>query len=202
MYAAEQVLAIADLALDERNVVFAGQVVDVAVDAELTETGRHFRTGFAYNVLVMAAAVVLQILDGDDLEAPFPGLPSASEVRIIVPSSRMISQHRPHCSSPARRHRSTVASVWLLRVSNTAAACNKRENVSRTAQLLRLGVDIRTFAAGKATFLGGNAGRGVHMVDGDRERGVVVVGVDLYHLLETETECNLLTIGVQIRPLA
>ena len=32
-----------------------------------------------------------------------------------------------------------------------------------------------------------------HMVDRDRERGVVVVGVDLYHLLETETECNLLT---------
>ena len=76
---------------------------------------------------------------------------------------------------------------------HTAAACNKRENVSRTAQLLRLGVDIRTFAAGKAAFLGGNAGRGVHMVDRDRERGVVVVGVDLYHLLETETECNLLT---------
>ena len=41
----------------------------------------------------------------------------SSEVRIIVPSSRMISQHRPHCSSPARRHRSTVASVWPLRVS-------------------------------------------------------------------------------------
>ena len=76
---------------------------------------------------------------------------------------------------------------------HTAAACNKRKNVSRTAQLLRLGVDIRTFAAGKAAFLCGNAGRGVHMVDGDRERGVVVVGVDLYHLLETETECNLLT---------
>ena len=65
--------------------------------------------------------------------------------------------------------------------------------MSRTAELLRLGVDIRTFAAGKAAFLGGNAGRGIHMVDGDRERGVVVVGVDLYHLLETETECNLLT---------
>ncbi|CDF04406.1 terminase small subunit family protein [Megasphaera elsdenii CAG:570] len=39
-----------------------------------------------------------------------------SGVRIIVPSSAMISQHRPTCLSPARRMRSTVASVWPLRV--------------------------------------------------------------------------------------
>ena len=37
-------------------------------------------------------------------------------VRIIVPSSAMISQHRPTCLRPARRRRSTVASVWPLRV--------------------------------------------------------------------------------------
>ena len=42
----------------------------------------------------------------------------SSAVRIMVPSSRMISQHRPHSFSPARRHRSTVASVWPSR-SNT-----------------------------------------------------------------------------------
>ena len=42
---------------------------------------------------------------------------SSSVVRIMVPSSRMISQHSPHWASPARRHRSTVASVWPLRTS-------------------------------------------------------------------------------------
>ena len=35
----------------------------------------------------------------------------SSVVRIIVPSSRMISQHKPHSFNPARRIRSTVASV-------------------------------------------------------------------------------------------
>ena len=35
----------------------------------------------------------------------------------MVPSSRMISQQRPQGVRPARRHRSTVASVWPLRVS-------------------------------------------------------------------------------------
>ena len=38
-----------------------------------------------------------------------------SSDRIIVPSSRIISQHRPHSGSPASRIRSTVASVWPLR---------------------------------------------------------------------------------------
>ena len=38
-------------------------------------------------------------------------------VRIMVPSSSMISQHSPQGVSPARRHRSTVASVWPLRAS-------------------------------------------------------------------------------------
>ena len=41
----------------------------------------------------------------------------SSEARIMVPSSRMISQHSPHSFSPASRHRSTVASVWPLRSS-------------------------------------------------------------------------------------
>ena len=41
----------------------------------------------------------------------------SSAVRIMVPSSFMISQHRPHSLRPARRQRSTVASVWPLRSS-------------------------------------------------------------------------------------
>ena len=45
----------------------------------------------------------------------------SSGVRIMVPSSRMISQHRPHSSRPARRIRSTVASVWPLRSSTPLA---------------------------------------------------------------------------------
>ena len=40
---------------------------------------------------------------------------NSSGVRIMVPSSRMISQHSPHSFNPARRIKSTVASVWPLR---------------------------------------------------------------------------------------
>ena len=42
---------------------------------------------------------------------------ASSAVRIMVPSSRMISQQRPTSFKPARRQRSTVASVWPLRSS-------------------------------------------------------------------------------------
>ena len=35
----------------------------------------------------------------------------SSVVRIMVPSSRIISQHSPHSFSPASLHKSTVASV-------------------------------------------------------------------------------------------
>ena len=46
-----------------------------------------------------------------------PAFSKSSVVRIMVPSSRMISQHRPQGTRPARRHRSTVASVWPPRTS-------------------------------------------------------------------------------------
>ena len=45
----------------------------------------------------------------------FPESSINSEVRIIEPSPRIISQHTPHSLSPARRIKSTVASVWPSR---------------------------------------------------------------------------------------
>ena len=52
----------------------------------------------------------------------------SSGVRIMVPSSRMISQHRPHSFNPANRSRSTVASVWPLR-SRTPFFLASRGNI-------------------------------------------------------------------------
>ena len=64
--AAEQVFAVADVAFDEGDVVFARLVVDVAVNLEFAEFRRHFSDGFADDVLVVAAAVVLQVVNGDE----------------------------------------------------------------------------------------------------------------------------------------
>lgn len=46
-----------------------------------------------------------------------PASSTSSAVRIMVPSSRIISQHSPTCLSPASRSRSTVASVCPSRSS-------------------------------------------------------------------------------------
>ena len=46
----------------------------------------------------------------------------------MVPSSPMISQHRPTSRRPARRMRSTVASVWPLR-SRTPLSLASRGNM-------------------------------------------------------------------------
>ena len=50
------------------------------------------------------------------------------EARIMVPSSPMISQHRPQGFSPASRRRSTVASVWPAR-SSTPCSRASRGNI-------------------------------------------------------------------------
>ena len=59
---AQHVFAVPDLALYQRHMVLAVEVVDVAVDLELTEPRRHFGAGLADHMLVVAAAVVLQRL--------------------------------------------------------------------------------------------------------------------------------------------
>ena len=192
MHAAEQVAAVADVALDERDMMLAGQVVDVAHDAELTEAGGHLGVRLAHDVLVMAAAVVLKILDGDDGETPLLGLVE----QLGGAHHRAVVAHYLAAQTALLQTGQTAQINGRLRVAvarqHAAAARDEREYVTRTAQILRLGVRVDALAAGEAALLCGNAGRGVDMVDGDREGGVVVVGVDLDHLLKAQTACDLL----------
>ena len=71
---AQHVFPVADVALHQRHMVLAGEVVDVAVDLEIAVAGGHFGAGLPDHMLVVEAAVVLEGLDGDDLDAPLPGL--------------------------------------------------------------------------------------------------------------------------------
>ena len=71
---AEDLPAVADITLHQGHMVLAGQVVDVAVNLEIPEAGGHFGGSLPHHMLVVAAAVVLQRLDGDDLHPPFPRL--------------------------------------------------------------------------------------------------------------------------------
>ena len=192
MHAAEQVLSVSDVALDEGNVVLTGQVVDVAHDAEFAETGRHLGVRLADNVLVVAAAVVLKVLDGDDRKTPFLGLFE----QLGGAHHRAVVAHDLAAQAALFQSCQTAQIDRCLGVAvageHAAAPRNQREHMTRTAQVLGTGVRVHAAAAGKAALLGGNAGRGVHVVDGNRKGGVVVVGVDLDHLLKAQTACDLL----------
>lgn len=148
--------------------------------------GGHLGVRLAHDVLVMAAAVVLKILDGDDGETPLLGLVE----QLGGAHHRAVVAHDLAAQTALLQTGQTAQINGRLRVAvarqHAAAARDEREYVTRTAQILRPGVRVDALAAGEATFLCGNAGRGVDMVNGDREGGVVVVGVDLDHLLEAE----------------
>ena len=78
---------------------------------------------------------------------------------------------------------------------HAAPAGHQREHMARTAQVLRPGGRIHAHPAGEATLLGGDAGGGLDVVDGDGEGSLMVVGVDLHHLLQLEPVGQLLTHG-------
>ena len=71
MHAHEHVLAIGNVALDEGNVMLAVEIVDKTISGEIAVLRRHFHAGSLLNKIFVGLAIVLQILDGDEAEAPF-----------------------------------------------------------------------------------------------------------------------------------
>lgn len=70
MDAAQNILSITDVTLYQRHMVFSRQVIVVTVNLELPETGGQLGAGFPGDMFVVETAVVLQCLDGDDLQTP------------------------------------------------------------------------------------------------------------------------------------
>ena len=113
----EHVVLPLDLALDHRDVVL---VVDERAEAdglEVAERRRQAGLDDALDELVVLAAVRDQVGDRDHLQVVPRQYSSRSGTRAIVPSSFMISQITPDGLRPARRARSTAASVWPVRSS-------------------------------------------------------------------------------------
>ena len=65
MNAAKNILAVADFALDKRNMVLARKVVHIAVNVERAEFARKVRLCFLDYVPVVNAAIILQCLYRD-----------------------------------------------------------------------------------------------------------------------------------------
>lgn len=190
MHAAEHILAVPDITLHKSHMVLAGNIVHIAVDLKVSVLGRHIRAGFLYHMFFMDTAVIRSSL----IVINFSPYSFASfhrfVVRIMVPSSSMISQHTPHSESPARRMRSTVASVWPFLTSTPAPSCYKREYVSRSSEILGICRRVHAFHHRVRALRRGNSCCRVHMVNGDRERRAVVIRVLGYHLRKSQPLCH------------
>ena len=182
MDAHEHVLGAVDVALHERDVRLAGQLLAERDRRELAELGRQPHGGAALDELLVAAAVLDEVGDGDHLQpVPLAVRRRGRATRAIVPSSFMISQTTPDGLSPARRARSTAASVWPMRSSTPPGFARSGKTCPGCTRSCarRVGMDRdldRVAAVG-----GGDAGRHAFARldrDGERraERRLVVVG--------------------------
>jgi hypothetical protein len=115
MDADEDVLLALHLALDERNVVLAGERLAEGDGREVPVGGRQADRGHPLDELFGLPAVLDQVLDRDHLDPVPLAVRDQVGTRAIVPSSRMISQTTPAGLRPASRARSTAASVWPAR---------------------------------------------------------------------------------------
>ena len=135
--AAEEVLAVADIALDEGDVVFAGQVIRKAEYFEIAEFRRHIGFCFTDHVLVVAAAVVLQIVDGDEfhvvLFGQFPEL-GRTHHRAVVGHDFAAQAYLLESCQAQQVH---CGFCMAIAHEDTAAAGDEREHVARTAEIVR-----------------------------------------------------------------
>ncbi len=117
-------------------------------------------------------------------------------MRAISPSSRMISQMTPAGVRPARRARSTEASVWPARTEDAAAARAQREDVAGTGEVGGGGAGIDGGADGAGAVGGRNAGGdALAGFDGLSKRGAEARGVLLRHGKEAQVVGALLSEG-------
>lgn len=186
MDAAQEVLAVADFAFDQSDVMFARQVVDVAVDLEIAVFRRHLGDGFADDVFVVAAAVVLEIVDGDEFQAVFVG--DFPEVRRAHHRAVVCHDFAAQADLFESGQAHEVDRGFRVAVAGQDAAAfgDEGEVVARTAEVFGTGRFFSAFAGRQGAFDSRDARRRVDVVDGNGEGRFVVICIFADHLGQAE----------------
>ena len=137
VYAAEHVLSVADLALDEGDVMLAVELVDEAVSAEIAVFGRQAHRGDLLDQLFVAFAVALQILDGDEFYVVF--FRQLKKLRrahhgAVLAHDLAAQAALLETGQAAEIHRRFGVAVAL---QDAVFSGQQREHVPRTAKILR-----------------------------------------------------------------
>ena len=117
VHAHEHVVLARDLAPHEGDVLGAVEQRLEHVAGEVAVLGRDARLGDPAHQLLAVAPVADEVGDRDQLQAVLRGEALELGRRAMVPSSLTTSASTPAGCSPARRARSTAASVWPARLS-------------------------------------------------------------------------------------
>ena len=174
MDADEHVLGAGDVALDHRDVVLVVEQRAVADRGELAERGRQLGRDDPLDQLLGAPAVGDQVGDRDHLQPV--ALAVGDQVRhpghgpVVVHD---LADHARPGLSPARRARSTAASVWPARSSTPPSLARSGNTWPGLHQRLRrrAGVDRDLDRVG-AVGGGDPGGDALARLDRDRERGL------------------------------
>ena len=189
----EHVLLTVHLALDERDVVLAGEDLAERDGGELAVGGRQADGGHALDELLRAAPVLDQVLDRDQLD------PVALAVRDQVGHAR----HRPvlvHDLADdagrveAREPREVDRGLGLARALEDAAGARaQREDVARLDEVVRALARVDRDLDRARAVGGRDPGRHAFArLDRDRERGLERRLVVVRHRLEAELVAALL----------
>ena len=192
MDARQHALAVAKIAEHQRHVLHRVERRGVDDRRGRADRGRGLEGSDPPHQLVAALAVLDQIGDRDDAAARAPRrTPGRSGSRLTVPSSLTSSASTPTVVEPARRQRSTAASVWPERTSTPPSrATSGKMCPGRTKSS---GADI---AVGQGpdrvgALLGRDAGGEAEaVVDRDRERGLQRRVVDADHRLQPQARAH------------
>ena len=157
--AAEDVAAVADLTLDEGDVVFAVEAVDEAVGAEISEAGGQADLCHAVDQVVVAFAVVLEFLDAQEGDAPFfrQGLELCRPHHGAVLAHDLAAQA---AGAQARQAAEVDGGLGVAVAFQDAVGFGQEgEHVARSAEVLGLGVVGHAGHGGHGPLLCRNAGR-------------------------------------------
>ena len=192
---AEHVLTVPQVPLHQGHMVLAVEAVHKAVGHEIAVLGGHLGHCHLIHQLVVALAVVLQVLDGDEGETvalrELHELGSAHH-GAVLPHDLAAQAAGLQPRQTAQVHGGLGVALPL---QDTILFGQQGEHVPRPPEVLRLGPLLHALEGGHRPLRRRNAGGGGHMVDGDGEGRLVVVGVVLDHLGEAKLSDVLLRHG-------
>ena len=186
MHAAQDILAVPDLSFDQRDVMLAGNIIDVAEHLETAVGCRQVSGSFLYDVLLVHPQVILQLPDRDEFHIILFGqLPQRRR-----PHHRPVFGHDLAADAALRHARQPQQVDCRLRVAvpheHAAVTGDQRENMARPSQVSGFRGCVRAFHHRQGALVRGNARRCVDVVHRYGECRVVVVRVLRDHGRESQ----------------